>query len=294
MAIDSKSYTLGAALSRYEIVLKGRHAPSTVKTYMSRLRVISDLLGRERLLRSISVAELETVQASYREGRSNNTVAHAVSIWKGFFGWSEQVSLLRRSPAQYLVPPRRIEPDPRPLTEEVFCALRDLMNQEKIQSNDPLTRRNATLVLFLVYTGLRRSEAARVKWENLDWSQRVLRVIGKRGKVRYVPLPLLLIPHLRQLQADSQRTYGPIFAKDQGEPLHPYTFNVIFSRWVVDRLGQHLSPHILRHTYATRMHEHGANYEEIGEILGHTSIRTTKLYVRKRIAPLLKLVDRLT
>lgn len=289
MAAD---YLLSLAITRYGTVLRGTKADGTTKVYLARLNWLCSHLENPPLA-SIILADLELAQAIYRETRSNNTTSLSITAWKRFFTWCHRVGLRPDNPTIYLDPPKRTEAHPRPLEEHIFETLRALMKAEAT-SEDWMTQRNATLTLTLPFTGIRREEAARVTWPDVDLVVRKMEILGKGQKYRTVPIPKVLLPRLVAFQQSSQRDYGYVFGHADGTRLHVYTLNAIFTRWVSEKLGKRLTPHVLRHTYATRLAESGASLEEIGEILGHASIRTTKIYVAKRINPYLKVVDRLS
>lgn len=285
-------YLLSSAIVRYGTVLKGSKADGTKKVYLARLNWLRTYLDNPPLA-AITLADLEPAQAAYRETRSDNTTSLTITAWKQFFHWCQRVGLRTDNPTLFLDPPRRTEAKPRPLEEHVFEVVRSVMKAEAV-SEDWESQRNATLTLTLGFTGIRREEAQRVKWPDVDLHVRKMEILGKGQKPRTVPIPLVLLPRLVAFHTTSQRDYGHVFGHQDGTPIHVYSINAIFARWVSEKIGTRLTPHVLRHTYATRLAETGASLEEIGEILGHTSMRTTKIYVAKRINPYLAVVDKLS
>lgn len=282
--------TLHDAILRYRDVLLVTHAPSSVKTYMSRLRFLKNDLGEDQNLTEISLRHLETALANYRKPRSANTTCLAVTAWREFFAWCVDVELLARSPAARLRSPRRTKWKPRAMSEE---ALEELLRRirAELDTSDWRQVRNESIVRLLVVTGLRRAELASLDWSNVDLAGQLITVTGKGSKKRTIPLTRTALTILTQLQSVQGRTYGAVFAKEDGTKLHPYTINMIFRRWCQQGLGIDVTPHVLRHTFATMLMERGAALDEVRDLLGHESLATTQIYVNTSMERLRKAVD---
>lgn len=274
--------TVGSALARYERVLIGKRAESTVRTYMHRLRWATEQMGATRPLTDVRLLDLEELLAAYRAERATNTAAHLVSVLRGFFSWCVLVELLERSPAARWQGPRRTKPAPKGFSE---AALIDLLNRLLAGTTpaDWREQRNEALVWFLVCVGARRAEAAALCWPAVDLLGQRLTLLGKGEKKRTVPIYSHLMPRLVALKASCGTSDGAVFPRDKhnGRTLHPYTINVLFQRWIVARLGVKLTPHVLRHTFAQLIMEEGGQLSEVQELLGHENIATTRLYYGK-------------
>lgn len=284
--------TLREAITRYRHVLEVTHRPESVKTYMSRLRFLQKEIGKEIILTDISLAMLETALAVYRKPRAANTTALAVTVWREFFTWCVDVELCSTNPASRLRAPRRTKWKPRAMSEE---AVEELLKrvQSDIDSSDWRTIRNECMVRLLIVTGMRRAELASLEWETIDLYGALMTVTGKGGKQRLIPLNHTALAVLRQLQHCQGRSKGAVFAKEDGSRLHTYTINAIFRRWVQQGLGIQITPHVLRHTFATMLMERGASLDEVRDLLGHESLATTQVYVKTSLERLRKAVDRL-
>jgi integrase/recombinase XerC len=283
---------LGDCIERYLTVMSIHLAASSVKTYTSRLHYLQRALGPDQPLDRITLTKLEKIIATYRKTHSANTTALAVTAIKQFFLWCVDVELLSTSPAHKLRSPKREQKIPRPLSHEQAHRLID-QAYHRMESDNWLEVRNAVLVLFMVQTGLRRAEVAHLKWKDIELDDQHLIVQGKGSKERRVPLFSGLIQPLRRLQEIQGRTYGAVFAKEDGTPLHVYTLNMIFRRWVVGALNVNATPHQLRHTFATMLIEKGASLDEVRDLLGHTSIATTQIYVATSPERLRSAIERL-
>lgn len=283
--------TLNQALVRYERVLKGRIAASSVKTYRSRLRFAAEHLTGHTLGR-ITLADLEDLLATYREERSANTTALMATVLKQFFAWCVEVELLTKDPALKLRAPKRTKWQPRAVSAEQIDLLLAAITADCTTADWRLVR-NESIVRIMLYAGLRRAEVADLRWPDVDLPGRAVRVVGKGGRARTLPLHHSLCQHLTRLQDATGRDYGAVFARQDGTPLHCYTINMIFQRWIVGELGFAITPHRLRHSFATRLIERGAALDEVRDLLGHESIATTQVYIATSPERLRAAVERL-
>lgn len=284
--------TLREAILRYKDVLMVTHAASSVKTYLSRLRFLQTELGGEQLITEISLPMLEKALAAYRKNRSANTTCLAVTAWREFLSWCVDVELIVINPSTRLRSPRRTKWQPRPMSEEAMHELLRRIRAE-LDSSDWRQIRNESIVRLLLFTGLRRAELASLSWEMIDLFGEVMTVTGKGSKQRIVPLTPTALNILRRLQSAQGRSYGAVIAKEDGTALHPYTINMIFRRWVQVGLGIEVSPHVLRHTFATMLAEREIELDVIRDLLGHESIATTQVYVKTSMERMRKAVETL-
>lgn len=282
---------LNEAVGRYRRVLIGRMAASSAKTYASRMRYLVSTLRSETALEDIRLPHLEEVVATYRASRAPNSTALLVTALKQFFSWCVEVELLDKDPSIKLRAPRRTPWLPRSLSEAMAQSLLTALTTR--QTSNWRDLRNEALIRVLLYTGLRRAEIAALQWSDIDIAGRVVTVNGKGGRLRRLPLHPLLPGVLIRLQTAQGRSYGAVFASQEGVALHPYTINAIFRRWVKRRTGIAIGPHRLRHSFATFLVERGASLDEVRDLLGHVSVVTTQGYVAMSAERLRGAVERL-
>jgi len=153
--------------------------------------------------------------------------------------------------------------------------------------------RDEVIVCLGLFCGLRISELCKLDVDHVDLAERSLLVSqGKGSKDRYVPIAMRIVALLRSYL--NGRTSGPFLINDRGERLYDGT---IYIRIV--RLGRlmklpfRLHPHTLRHTYACRLLSTGADLREVQELLGHTNLATTAVYLHCDTSRLRAAVDRL-
>jgi integrase/recombinase XerC len=136
------------------------------------------------------------------------------------------------------------------------------------------------LILFLLYgTGIRLAELISLQNSQVNLAAKTIRVIGKRNKERVIPIPGLLIDLISTYRSFCTIEHPHLLLTDKGEPLYP----MFVQRLVKKNLGEYsqlekLSPHVLRHTYATHLLNRGADLNAIKELLGHANLAATQVY----------------
>ncbi|MFZ9144755.1 MAG: tyrosine-type recombinase/integrase [Aquirufa sp.] len=136
------------------------------------------------------------------------------------------------------------------------------------------------LILFLLYgTGIRLAELISLQNSQVNLAAKTIRVIGKRNKERVIPIPRLLIDLIATYRSFCTIEHPHLLLTDKGEPLYP----MFVQRLVKKNLGEFsqlekLSPHVLRHTYATHLLNRGADLNAIKELLGNANLAATQVY----------------
>jgi integrase/recombinase XerC len=149
--------------------------------------------------------------------------------------------------------------------------------------------RDQLLLLLLYTTGMRLSELIGLKWTDVDFARNSLRVLGKRNKVRILPLHPELSDLLKVYQSVSGGRLS-VFERDNGEPLYPVLVYRLVNHYL--RLFSHASktsPHVLRHSFATHMLNNGANLMAIKDLLGHANLAATQVYTKNSFEKLKKI-----
>ena len=136
------------------------------------------------------------------------------------------------------------------------------------------------LILFLLYgTGIRLAELISLQNSQVNLAAKTIRVIGKRNKERMIPIPTFLVELIETYRQFCTFENAHLLLTDKGEPLYP----MFVQRLVKKNLGEFsqlekLSPHVLRHTYATHLLNRGADLNAIKELLGHANLAATQVY----------------
>jgi site-specific recombinase XerD len=267
--------TVDEAIKLYQEHIRTYMAATSVKTYRSRLAFLSQRMGGATVDK-VKSRHLTDVVVQYRAGRGNNSARLFVTAVKEVFRFIHNEGYINSNPALYLRAPRATRHCPRNLAEwQVKNLLRPVVGDWRDQ-------RNQTMLVVLLYTGLRREEVANLKWDDIYLSKQGSKLVvrGKGDKVRVIPLHKEVDRYLLALFKERRSRRSPyVFSKEDGGRLHTYTINCIFRRWVSERKGVECTPHQLRHTFATRLISRGVTLEMVRDLLGHDSVRTTELYV---------------
>jgi integrase/recombinase XerC len=264
-------------------------SPETLRAYRGDLQIFEDFCSRagivnledidHRLLRRY-LANLQT------RGYSRSTVARRASAVRGYFRFLVQRGYLESDPASALSPPRRDRRLPRVLRTEEIDAAEAKQGLHIYRTS----LRDMTLVELLYATGMRVGELAALDLEDVDYERGEVRVLGKGRKERVIPVHDAALQMLAAY-VDKERPVlagNAVAAGAEGDPLFLSVKGGRLSdrgvRRVVDRFfrglegGKRISPHTLRHTFATHMLQGGADLRTVQELLGHVDLSTTQIY----------------
>lgn len=156
--------------------------------------------------------------------------------------------------------------------------MENLVENRRISSN--FSEARDELILFLLYgTGIRLAELISLQNSQVNLAAKTIRVIGKRNKERMIPIPAFLVELIQTYRQFCTFENAHLLLTDKGEPLYP----MFVQRLVKKNLGEFsqlekLSPHVLRHTYATHLLNRGADLNAIKELLGHANLAATQVY----------------
>lgn len=170
--------------------------------------------------------------------------------------------------------------------ESDICALFQIIQND--QSKKAL--RNKTLVYLLYATGMRVSEAVTIRTQNIFLESHRIRVQGKGGKERDIPITKLLIPLIKELLITSKEGY--LFPSKVGHLTRSSAFIILKNYWKKTGIKKDIWPHLLRHSFATHMLKNGANLRQIQVLLGHENINSTQIYTHVEISYLKKQYDK--
>jgi site-specific recombinase XerD len=285
------------ALSRFDRELGRRGAAdSTRRAYRTDLRRLAgwaDARGLEPA--DVGYKHLRSYAAALSEsGARKSTIARKLASTRSLFDHMVQTGKLTQNPAELLPSPKREQRLPRVLDPE---QMRSLL--ERIPASDPLAVRDRALFELAYSCGLRCEEIVDLDRSDMDFESERVRVDGKGGKVRLVPVGE---PAQRALERYLS-TARPAIADDPEEPalfisrrgrrLSPSDIRRRLERWVREAaIAGRVSPHALRHSFATHLLEGGADLRSIQELLGHSSVSTTQIYTRVEPSRLRKQYER--
>jgi integrase/recombinase XerC len=221
----------------------------------------------------------------HRGQRSRATVARKVSAVRAFFRYLRREGLVESDPAALVVAPKREQKVPAHLSVDEMSQLLDSPD-----GSTPLGRRDRAILELFYASGIRLSELVALDLEDLNLADRVVRVMGKGRKERIVPFNAKAREALRAWLKDrAALTRGDaLFLNARGGRLTGRSVQRLVGRYVKrcsTRFG--ISPHALRHSFATHLLQAGADLRAIQELLGHVQLSTTQRYTHVNVAQLL-------
>lgn len=158
-------------------------------------------------------------------------------------------------------------------------------------SGGKLAVRDRAMLELFYSSGLRLSELVNLRWIELDLDGGEVRVLGKGGKTRIVPVGRQAITALRALGVEEgMQPDSAIFRGRGGAPIHPRTVQMRMNK-LAQGLPKHVHPHLLRHTFASHMLESSGDLRAVQELLGHADIATTQIYTHLDFQHLAKVYD---
>jgi integrase/recombinase XerD len=277
------------ALARYleSLRLDSGASPHTVAAYRRDLMQLARKLGEDCRISAITPAQCEEYLAELaHQGMEASSIARKTSAIRRFFKFCCLELQLRVSPAELLETPSLRARLPQVLSiaevERLLeAAARGLPYSEKIA--DSLRARDRTLVLLLYATGLRVSELVGLRLENIDLGGGFLRVRGKGSKERLVPFAPEAGDQLSRYLEQDRQALGPkgdiVFLGARGTALTRQSFWRILKQLArASGLPESLSPHGLRHSFATHLLQSGMNLRSLQMLLGHSDLSTTQIY----------------
>jgi len=233
----------------------------------------------------------------HRQGQARASVARKVSALRTFVRYLRREGWLDHDPAALAVLPRRAHTIPAHLSIDEVSRLLDVPD-----ASTPLGRRDRAILELFYASGLRLGELVGVDLEDIDVRGRMVRVMGKGRKERLVPFTgscatavLAWLDDRRVIRRGKQGAGGhadrsePLFVNARGARLTGRSVQRIVARHVrtcSTRLD--ISPHALRHTFATHLLQNGADLRAIQELLGHVRLSTTQRYTHVNVAQLLE------
>ncbi len=212
----------------------------------------------------------------YRKGNQKVTVARKLSSLRSFFNFLCRQGVWEENPASLVATPRLPKKLPSFLTEEQTFRLLDAPFPDTV-----LGRRDKAILELIYATGMRVSELGSLDVQDVDLRTRTLRVKGKGRKERLLPFGSKAARALEDylaVRATIARE-GPLFLSTRGLRIYPRGVRRIVDKYITQAsLQLHISPHSLRHSFATHLLNAGADLRSIQELLGHSSLSTTQKY----------------
>ena len=255
-----------------------RLSQNTVSSYMYNLKEYNIYLSSNNI--NILHAKKEDIQNFlYTLNNNSKTKSHYLTVLKSFYSFCENENLTSTNPSETIKMPKLDKKLPSYLNIEEIDKLLD------ITLKTPLDYRNKAMLECLYATGVRISELINLKTTDIYLNEKIIKVVGKGKKDRIVPinnttknyLNIYLTTYRNIILKNKINNY--LFINTFGNQItRQGFFKIIKSRAKIANIKKNISPHTLRHSFATHLLKNGADIRFIQELLGHESLVTTEIY----------------
>lgn len=266
-----------------ELWLEKGLSENTISSYRLDLTTLSQwLIEKQLTLLTVSYLDLQQFLGQRLEqGYKPTSSARLLSAMRKFFHYLYQEKYRTDNPCSLLTAPKLPSRLPKSLSED---QVNDLLNTPRVE--DPLELRDKAMLELLYATGLRVSELVGLTMNNISLNQGVVRVIGKGNKERLVPMGeeasywiSEFIQYARSILLSGQSS-DVVFPSRRGNMMTRQTFWHRIKYYAIQAgiESKTLSPHVIRHAFATHLLNHGADLRVVQMLLGHSDLSTTQIY----------------
>jgi len=245
----------------------------TIKNYNIDLREFIDFTNNKNI-KKINIDDIrDFLKQLYTLKYSTRSISRKISSLKSYFNYLESEEIIKNNPASLISNPKIEKSLPN------YLNYKDL---EKLLNTPDITKKQGikeALILEMLYSsGLRVSELVNIKLKDINFNEKKILILGKGNKERYVyygnPCEKLLNIYLEKFKPKEY-----LFVNNKNNKINERTIRKIVSDMAKKaEMPVHVTPHTLRHTYATHMLNEGADLKSVGDLLGHENLSTTQIY----------------
>lgn len=270
-----------------------RMSPHTIIAYQDDLEQFAQYVEQAFQLQDIVKADADMVRTwvltLMEEGLTTRSVNRKISCLKSFYKYQQKMGFVEDNIMRQVVSPKMSKRLPQFVEEHDM----DRLFTADMFSDDFEGIRDRAILEMFYATGMRLSELLNIKLVDIDFYEKTVKVLGKRNKERIIPLNHIVIEVLEKYLSVCQNQFGEmnknscIFVTSKNKKMYPKLIYNIVRKYLdcVTTIDKR-SPHVLRHTFATHLLNHGADINAIKEILGHSSLAATQVYTHNTIEKL--------
>ena len=260
-------------------------AKNTLESYQRDLNQYHSFLKDDIKIKSIRNVTLGHIRTYVRhlsnKSMAANSVKRAISTIRTYHNFLLAEGRMKDNPAQLLEAPKIPQKLPNILTIEEIDTILNIIPNDK-----PMALRDLAIFEMMYSCGLRVTELCDIKTTDILWDSEIIRVNGKGNKQRFVPIGPIArdnlknyLNHKRPSLADKNHNVVELFLSQNGRKLTRMMIWILLKKWTdASNLQKKVSPHTLRHSFATHLLEGGADLRSVQEMLGHADISTTQVY----------------
>lgn len=269
-----------------------RYSAHTIISYETDLIDFIDFL--EKQFGSVSLKQVDhnfvrSWLVSLKEkDLSAKSINRKISTLKSFFKYQLKEGTIEASPMFHVISPKMNKRLPVFVKEEETRQMVTMLDQ----STENWKMLNAKMLVIIFYaTGMRLSELIGLKEKQIDLSRSNIKVLGKGNKERIIPVSTELVKMIREYQVQKKKEFESVgdelLVTEKGKKLYPkYAYLLVKKALGETSTLDKKSPHILRHSFATHLMNHGADLNAVKELLGHSSLASTQIYTHNTIKKL--------
>jgi integrase/recombinase XerD len=280
----SPADSLDPAISRFldAVWMERGLSTNTLAAYRADLVALSRWLATRgvRIGQTTRADLLGFIAFRVEKGARPRSTARQLSSFRRFFRHELREGVVKEDPTAQIAMPKIGRSLPKSLSEE---EVESLLNAPVV--TDPLGSRDRTMLEVLYATGLRVSELVNLMYSQLNLNQGVIRIVGKGNRERMIPLGEEAVRWLREFLGGPRgeilldRSSDYLFPTRRGDRMTRQAFWHIIKRYArKSNIDKELSPHTLRHAFATHLLNHGADLRVVQMLLGHSDLSTTQIY----------------
>jgi tyrosine recombinase XerC len=276
------------------------YSPHTIVNYQRDLLEFADVAGREIDVKKIDTHVIRNYVYSLNIKNKSSSVARKLSALRTFFKFLEQESVIEKNPTGTISRPKQEQHLPVFLSvDEVFALLESPGDEATFGSRD------RAMLELLYSTGMRVSELVGCNMTSLDFDTEMVRVRGKGNRERVIPIGEPAIKGLREyfvqrdvqlknrLQQGKKFDREAVFLNSRGGRLTSRSVERLIAEYGRKAgIDKPVTPHVLRHSFATHLLEMGADMRSVQELLGHASLSTTQKYTHLDMVHLMRVYDK--
>lgn len=276
------------------LLLEKKYSKLTIHAYQKDIVEFSGFIGLEYGNNSIDTVNYSQIRSwivsLVEKGISNRSINRKVSALNSYYKFllkTENIQINPLAKHKALKTSKKIQV---PFSETEIATVLDDINYD----NDFEGVRNKLIIELFYSTGIRRMELIELKLKDIDFSNKTLKVLGKRNKERYVPLLNMVMESLNvylgfRNQLEHITDKEVLFLTKNGVKIYEtLVYRIINEYFSLASSKVKKSPHILRHSFATHLLNQGADLNAVKELLGHSSLAATQVYTHNSIAELKK------
>ena len=270
--------------------LEKKYSPHTVTAYLTDVEEFDAFLKEEDPTVELSKVNYPLIRSwiihLVESKITNRSINRKIASLKAYYAFLVRSLAIKSTPFLQHIPLKTQKKLSIPFSEKEIEDVLSIPTEE-----DSYTSLRNRMIIELFYaTGIRRSELIELRINDIDLSQKTIKVLGKRNKERIIPLIHTVVESLEKyllIRKDVETSEEFLFLTNNGKKMYPkLVYNIINSYFSSVTTKQKKSPHVLRHSFATHLLDNGADLNAVKELLGHAGLAATQVYTHSSIAEL--------